>query len=117
MKKALLVAVAVVIATAVFFFCYRYYIGVLHVFGVQPTPAGTSSWYQLWSGLIPSLVIFGAVGTFYYQHSCHYHPSCLRWGRYEAGNGMFKFCHKHHPDFGGKRPTREKVIEIHDASC
>ena len=75
--------------------------GSLYGIGVRPTPAGTSPFYQLLSGFIPALAvipIFVVPVTWYYHHTCHEKPSCLRWGKYEVAGGLGRKCHRHHPD-------------------
>ena len=65
--------------------------------GVYPVPSGTSAMYQLWSGVVPSLVIIGALGAtvrWARGHTCHV-TRCWRIGRYEAG--QYKVCWRHHP--------------------
>lgn len=63
--------------------------------GVSPTPQGTSPMYQLWSGLTPSLVIFGASIRWLGGRECHV-AGCHRHGRYDIG--PYRVCTRHHPD-------------------
>jgi hypothetical protein len=71
--------------------------------------------YGFWSGFGGSLLFSAAVlfPLWYYQHTCHDSFSCLRWGRYPAAGGIFKLCHRHHPDFAGQRPHRDLIRTLH----
>jgi hypothetical protein len=86
-------------------------------FSLYATGAGseTHPTYGFWSGFGGTLIFSAAVlwPPWYYQHTCHDHFSCLRWGKYEAAGGIFKLCHRHHPDFAGKRPRRELIHALH----
>jgi hypothetical protein len=72
-------------------------------------------WYGFNSGaggafymsVIPAALIF------YYQHTCHASPWCLRWGKYEAAGGLFRLCRHHHPDLQGQRPHRDLIHRLH----
>jgi hypothetical protein len=72
-------------------------------------------WYNFWSGVAGSFLVASIVWTvaYYINHTCHDHPTCFRWGKYPAANGMFKLCWKHHPDMG-VRPHREMIRALHD---
>lgn len=52
--------------------------------------------------------------VFWYQHTCHDSPRCLRWGKYPAAGGIFRLCRRHHPDLQGQRPHRELIRRLHD---
>lgn len=71
--------------------------------------------YGFWSGFGGTLLFSAAVLSpfWYYQHSCHYSMSCLRWGKYAAAGGTFKLCHMHHPDMMGTRPHKNMIHQIH----
>lgn len=77
--------------------------GSMHLFlfllGLSPTPDGTPVTYQLWSGLVPSLVVFGAIIGYLRSRNCHVH-GCLRLARHDMAGGQFRVCrrHSHHPD-------------------
>lgn len=91
----------------------------VHVLGIdQGLPYGHWNWYNLHSGFGGSIYLAAAVGgpAWYYHRTCHDRPMCLRWGKYEAAGGMFRYCHKHHPEFDylhGKKPTREDRHRMH----
>ena len=73
-------------------------------------------YYGMWSGFGGALQVFTLVFggmMIYWHHTCHAHPLCLRWGKYDAAGGLFKLCHRHHPDLGGKRPTLELIHRLH----
>jgi hypothetical protein len=78
----------------------------------------TGGWYGTWSGFggaLPDIALVTAACGWYLQHSCHDHPTCLRWGKYEAAGGLFRLCRKHHPDMDGHRPDREMIHRLHQA--
>lgn len=70
--------------------------------------------YGFWSGFGGSLLFSAMVllPPWYYQHTCHDHFSCLRWGKHEAAGGTFKLCWRHHPDMG-ERPHRKMIAQLH----
>jgi hypothetical protein len=71
--------------------------------------------YGLWSGFggaLPDVMIPAALGGWWIHHTCHASPRCLRWGKYEAAGGIFRLCHKHHPDLGG-RPDTASITRLH----
>jgi hypothetical protein len=70
--------------------------------------------YGFWSGFGGSLLFSAAVlfPPWYYQHTCHDHFSCLRWGKHPAAGGTFKLCWRHHPDMG-TRPHRALIHRMH----
>lgn len=118
MKTRLILAAVLAAAAAGVTLIVTHWLGTLHFLGARPTPVGTAPMYQLWSGFVPALVIVtlpvGAV-TWYYHHTCHARPSCLRWGKYEAAGGMFRLCHRHHPDLAGRKPHQHGGLigELH----
>lgn len=76
-------------------------------------------YYGFFSGFGSDLgeyAILTAVAHGVYLHwshiNCH-EPRCLWVGKYPAADGAFKYCHRHHPDFGGKPPTREHIHQRH----
>jgi hypothetical protein len=72
--------------------------------------------YGSWSGIAGATSAIAAPFValiFYWHHTCHDSPRCFRWAKYEAAGGMFKYCHRHHPDFNGKRPDREARHRMH----
>ncbi len=44
--------------------------------------------------------------------SCH-QPGCWRIGTHPAAGGQFLLCYRHHPDYQGKKPTRELIEQAH----
>jgi hypothetical protein len=76
-------------------------------------------YYGFWSGFgsdIAELSILGATGTAVYQlvkkFNCH-SPGCWRVGNHPAAGGQFMLCYRHHPDYLGRRPTRELIDRLH----
>lgn len=80
--------------------------------GSRNEPGG---WYGFHSGFGGSyyIALFALGPLWWYQRSCHAHPWCLRWGKYEAAGGMFKLCWLHHPDLQGARPHLELIHRLH----
>lgn len=64
---------------------------VLTVTGIN---APGSTWYNLWSGFGSDIGLFGAIGVFYWKHTCH-QSHCFRIGKHSP-NGT-PYCTKHHP--------------------
>jgi hypothetical protein len=62
--------------------------------------------YQLWSGIIPSLVVLGAFGAIIRWARGHTCPvnGCWRGARYDAGT--YRVCLKHHP----VRDPAERIV-------
>jgi hypothetical protein len=76
-------------------------------------------YYGFWSGFgsdIAEFGILGAIGTGLYQlvkkYNCH-EPRCWRVGTHSAAGGQFLLCYRHHPDFGGAKPTHDLIARIH----
>jgi hypothetical protein len=76
-------------------------------------------YYGFWSGFGSDLTEFGIIGaiaTGVYQlvkkYNCHY-PGCWRIGNHPAAGGQFSLCYRHHPDYQGKKPTRELIERLH----
>jgi hypothetical protein len=46
------------------------------------------------------------------KYNCHY-PGCWRVGNHPAAGGQFSLCYLHHPDYQGKKPTRELIQRLH----
>ena len=72
-------------------------------------------YYGFWSGFgsdITEFGVLGAVGAGVYQlfkkYNCH-EPACWRVGQHSAADGQFLLCYRHHPDYQGRKPTRELI--------
>ena len=79
----------------------------------------TGPYYGFWSGFGSDLTEFGVIGaiaTAVYQlvkkYNCH-EPGCWRVGNHPAADGQFSLCYRHHPDYQGKKPTRELIQRLH----
>jgi hypothetical protein len=79
----------------------------------------SGSWYGFWSGIgsdLAEIGLIGAVATGVYQivrkYNCH-EPRCWRVGTHPAAGGQFLLCYRHHPDYGGRRPTHELIEQLH----
>lgn len=76
--------------------------------------------YGFWSGfgsVIPwSLFSLGGIFAGLYAAlraiNCH-QTGCARIGRYPIAGGRFKYCGKHHPDWEGKHPPRQHILDLH----
>jgi hypothetical protein len=76
----------------------------------------TGGWYGFWSGFAGGVRVFEwfVIGALlYWHHTCHHSPWCLRWGKYPAAGGLFRLCHRHHPDLDGKRPHADLILRLH----
>jgi hypothetical protein len=76
-------------------------------------------YYAFWSGFGSDIVEFSLVGTAVagvYQLSrkfnCH-QRGCWRIGTHPTVGGQFLLCSRHHPDYQGKKPTRELIEQPH----
>ena len=76
-------------------------------------------YYGFWSGFgsdIEEFGILGAIGAAIYQmikkYNCHT-PGCWRIGQHPAAGGQFQLCYLHHPDYQGRKPTRELIERLH----
>jgi len=76
-------------------------------------------YYGFWSGFgsdITEFGVLGAIGAGVYQlfkkYNCH-EPGCWRVGQHPAADGQFLLCYRHHPDFQGRKPTRELIERLH----
>jgi hypothetical protein len=76
-------------------------------------------YYAFWSGFGSDIAEFGLVGTAVtgvYQlnrkFNCH-QRGCWRVGTHPAAGGQFLLCARHHPDYHGKKPTRELIEQLH----
>ena len=76
-------------------------------------------YYGFWSGFgsdITEFGIFGAIAAGVYQlikkYNCH-SPGCWRIGNHPAAGGQFLLCYRHHPDYQGRKPTRELIERMH----
>jgi len=88
----------------------------VHIMGVDyGLPYGRWSWYNFWSGIAGSFLVGAVVFaiTFWWRSTCHHSWRCWRRGRYEAAGGMFKLCHRHHPDLRGQKPHRALIDRLH----
>ena len=79
----------------------------------------TGPYYAFWSGFGSDIAEFGLVGTAItgvYQlnrkFNCH-QRGCWRIGTHPAAGGQFLLCYRHHPDYHGKKPTRELIEQLH----
>jgi hypothetical protein len=79
----------------------------------------TSPYYAFWSGFGSDIAEFGLVGAAFtgvYQlnrkFNCHQH-GCWRIGTHPAAGGQFLLCYRHHPDYQGKKPSRELIERVH----
>jgi hypothetical protein len=64
-------------------------------------------------GAIPDVMLPAGALAWWWHHTCHDSPRCLRWGRYPVAGGLFKTCARHHPDLQGQRPRRELIHRMH----
>lgn len=90
--------------------------GIVHFLGVDYGVAyGHWIWYNFWSGWAGSFFVGTIVyfTLFYWHRTCHHSWKCLRLGKYQAADGLFKLCHLHHPDLEGRRPTGELIARLH----
>jgi hypothetical protein len=88
----------------------------MHFLYVHLGIPGTGPWYGFWSGFggsVPDIAIITGASAWYLNHTCHDHPTCLRWGKYPAAGGLFKLCRHHHPDMKGNKPDREMIHRLH----
>jgi hypothetical protein len=76
-------------------------------------------YYGFWSGFgsdLEEFGILGAIGAGIYQvikkYNCHA-PGCWRVGQHPAAGGQFLLCYRHHPDYQGRKPTRELIYRLH----
>jgi len=76
-------------------------------------------YYAFWSGFGADIAEFSLVGTAVtglYQlnrkFNCH-QRGCWRIGTHPAAGGQFLLCARHHPDYQGKKPTRELIEQLH----
>jgi hypothetical protein len=79
----------------------------------------SGAYYGFWSGFgsdITEFGILGAIGAGIYQlvkkYNCH-GPGCWRVGNHPAADGQFLLCYHHHPDYQGRKPTRELIDRLH----
>jgi hypothetical protein len=80
--------------------------------GSRNEPGG---WYGFHSGAGGAFYM-AAIPTgliLWYKSTCHAGPWCLRWGKYPAAGGVFKLCHRHHPDLQGERPHLDLIHRMH----
>jgi hypothetical protein len=79
----------------------------------------SGAYYGFWSGFgsdITEFGILGAIGAGIYQlvrkYNCH-EPGCWRVRPHPAAGGQFLLCYRHHPDYQGRKPTRELIERLH----
>jgi hypothetical protein len=79
----------------------------------------SGTYYGFWSGVGSDIAEFSLVGAAFtgvYQltrkFNCH-QRRCWRVGTHEAAGGQFLLCSRHHPDYRGKKPTRELIEQLH----
>lgn len=86
--------ITVVLALAVVSVFYPHFVP--WVLGIWPVPAGTSPWYQFWSGFF---IVGLSVGTssLLRKQNCHV-KWCWRLGRFPVAETNFTVCRHHHPD-------------------
>ena len=89
---------------------------IVHILGIDTgLPYGTWNFGNFWSGVagsfLTSLIAFLIV--VFARTRCQNSFWCVRHGKYPAANGMFKVCHKHHPDMDGKRPDHDMIHRLH----
>lgn len=98
---------ALLLAAALIFFgtamMASHWAGLMFGLGVRwRNPSVPSGPYNWWSGAGPVIVgallqFMGAVALMWWHNTCH-NPACMRYGRYPAAGGTFKYCQWHHPD-------------------
>lgn len=78
----------------------------------------SGQYYAFWSGFGSDIAEFSLVGaavTGVYQlnrkYNCH-QRGCWRIGTHPAAGGQFLLCYRHHPDYQGKKPTRELIEQL-----
>jgi membrane protein YdbS with pleckstrin-like domain len=105
-----LIAAVIILAIVSVFFPHF----VPWVIGVWPVPAGTSPWYQFWSGFF--IVILSLVtSTWLRKQNCHVRW-CWRLGRFPVADGQFCVCRHHSPDVRVRhnKVTFEHIQRVHD---
>jgi hypothetical protein len=118
--RPIVVAALVCAATAVIVLWVVYSRKVGHWLGIHTGTFNESGpYYGFWSGFgsdITEFGILGAIGAGIYQlvrkYNCH-EPGCWRIGQHPAAGGQFMLCYRHHPDYQGKKPTRELIQRLH----
>ena len=107
-------SLAILVAAAAAFLLAWYWPQVRNeIFVIVGNRDEAGGWYGTWSGFGGALQIFcllASAGLIYWHHTCHDHPLCLRWGKYEAAGGVFKVCRHHHPDMQGHTGTHRELI-------
>src|SRR6516165_7711956 len=91
-----------------------------HWLGIHTGSTNESGpYYGFWSGFgsdLEEFGILGAIGAGIYQlfkkYNCH-QPGCWRVGQHPAAGGQFLLCYRHHPDYQGRKPTRELIERLH----
>lgn len=83
------------------------------IMGIYPVPAGTSPWYQFWSGFYITL-LSAVTSSWLRKQNCHVRW-CWRLGRFPVAEGALLVCRHHHPDpaVHHNRVTHEHVLRIH----
>lgn len=118
--RVVLVVVLTGVVTAALLAGVGHFAAVDHWLAVHTgTVDGTGPYYAFWSGFGSDLTEFGVIGavvTAVYQlarkFNCH-EQGCWRVGNHPAADGQFHLCYQHHPDYQGRRPTRELIDRLH----
>jgi hypothetical protein len=83
------------------------------ILGIYPVPAGTSPWYQFWSGFF-IVGLSAATSSFLRKQNCHV-KWCWRIGRFPVADSLFTVCRHHSPDpaVHHNRVTAEHIQKIY----
>jgi hypothetical protein len=109
MNRAYIIAAVVALAVVSVFFPHF----VPWFIGIWPLPAGTSPFYQFWSGFY--IVALSAVtSSWVRKQNCHV-EWCWRLGRFPVADGQFYVCRHHSPDahVRHKKVTFEHIQRVH----
>ncbi len=72
--------------------------------------------YQLYSGIvgdISQVTVLGALGAFYWHHTCHVH-GCWRFAKHPVDGTPFRACRRHHPAILDAPVTAERIAQAHE---
>lgn len=83
------------------------------ILGVWPVPAGTSVFYQFWSGFY-IVLLSAATSSWLRKQNCHV-EHCWRLGRFPVAGGKFFVCRHHSPDPAVRhsKVTFEHILQVH----